>query len=108
MTSVLTRFVPLDEYEEIMDRMDMPALMNYVNENMAGLVAYGAFMIFVLVCIIAGLVLFIVFLAKRKFTFAQGQVVIPKGEKFHTVCLNLGMAFYEIFWIGIILYQLLM
>ncbi len=108
VTSVLTRFVPLDEYEEIMDRMDMPALMNYVNENMAGLVAYGAFMIFVLVCIIAGLVLFIVFLAKRKFTFAQGQVVIPKGEKFHTVCLNLGMAFYEIFWIGIILYQLLM
>lgn len=107
VTSVLTRFVPLDEYTAIMDQMDMPAMMNYINENMVGLVAYGVFMIFVLGCMIAGLVLFIVFLAKRKFTFAQGQVVIPKGEKFRTVFLNLGMAFYEIFWIGIILYQLL-
>ena len=51
--------------------------------------------------------LFIVCLAKRKFSFARGQVAIPRGKRFRTVALNLGMLLYGIFWIAVIVYQLL-
>ena len=107
VTSALGRWVSLDEYLEIAGRGDTAALFAYASENLAGILAYGVFFLFVFGCIITGVVLFIVFLAKRKFTFAQGPVVIPKGEKVHTVFLNLGMVFYEIFWIATIIYQLL-
>ena len=73
----------------------------------AGLLAYGVFLIFVFGCLIGGLVLFIVCLARRKFSFARGRIVIPEGKRFRTVALNLGMLLYGIFWIAVIVYQLL-
>ncbi len=107
VSSALMRMIDLDEYLELVAEMDIPAMMTYVSEHMAGLLAYGAFLLFVFGCLIAGLVLFIVCLAKRKFFFARGQVVIPRGKRFRTVALNLGMALYGIFWIAMIIYQLL-
>lgn len=106
VSSALMRAIDLDEYLEIVSYMDMDAMMAYISENMAGLLAYGAFLIFVFGMLIAGLVLFIVCLAKKKFTFARGQVVIPRGKRFSTIFLNVGMLLYSIFWIAMIIYQL--
>lgn len=106
VSSALMRMIDLDAYLDLAADMDIPAMMAYISENMAGLLAYGALMVFVLGCLIAGLVLFIVCLAKRRFSFARGQVVIPGGRRFRTVALNLGMALYGIFWIAVIIRQL--
>lgn len=106
VSTALMRAIDLDEYLEIVSNMDMEAMMAYISENMAGLLAYGVFLIFVFGTLIAGLVLFIVCLAKKKFTFARGQVVIPRGKRFRTVFLNVGMLLYSIFWIAMIIYQL--
>ena len=84
------------------------ALMEYVSEHAAGLLAYGAFLVFVLGSMVAGFVIFIVCLAKKKIGFQKGSVALLQGERFRTVFWNPGMVFYCIFWIGMIVYQLLM
>ena len=103
----LMRQIDLDAYLEMAANLDMASMMAFVSENMAGLLAYGVFLIFVFGCLIGGLVLFIVCLARRKFSFARGRIVIPAGKRFRTVALNLGMLLYGIFWIAVIVYQLL-
>lgn len=106
VTSALTRMIDLDEYMNIAADMDLAAMMEYISENMAGLLAYGALMIFMFGTLIAGLVLFIVSLAKKKFSFAKGQAAIPKGKRFRTIFLNAGMSLYVVFWIAMIIYSL--
>ena len=76
-------------------------------ENLPGLLIYFAFDIFVYGMMIAGGVLLIVFLAKKRFTLAPGQVVIPKGKRFQTVILNVGMVLFCHFWIVMIIIQLI-
>ncbi len=106
VSSALMRAIDLDEYLEMVSDMDMDAMMAYISENMAGLLAYGVFLIFIFGMLIAGLVLFIVCLVKKRFTFARGLVVIPRGKRFSTIFLNVGMLLYSIFWIAMIIYQL--
>lgn len=106
VSSALTRAVDLDEYLDIVSTMDMPAMVAYLTKHMAGLMAYFIFLLFVLGSLIAGLVLFIVCLAKRKFFFA-GRTAIPRGKKFRTVFLNVGMSLYIVFWTAVIIYTLI-
>lgn len=107
VSSALMRMVDL-EYLRLSAEMDMAALMEYVSEHAAGLLAYGAFLVFVLGSMVAGFVIFIVCLAKKKIGFQKGSVALLQGERFRTVFWNPGMVFYCIFWIGMIVYQLLM
>ena len=74
-------------------------------ENAVGMLLLGLFGIVIFGMIIAGLILFIV--NRKKFTLSQGEVVIPKGKRFSTVILNLGMILYCVFWIVQIIIQLL-
>lgn len=108
VSSALMRMIDLDEYMELALGTDMKALTEYVTGHMAGLLAYGVFLLFVFGCMIAGFVIFIVCLVKKKFTFQRGAVALLQGERFRTVFWNPGMVFYNIFWIGMIIYQLLM
>lgn len=108
VSTAVSRMIDLDQYFVLAQDMDISAVMAFVNENLAGILAYGALFVFVFANIIAGFVLFIVCLVKRKFTFAKGQTAIPRGKRFRTVILNPGMLLYCIFWIAMIIYQLLM
>lgn len=103
----LMDMIDLDRYMEIvLDGMNPEALMSFVEDNLQGVICYMLFALFVLGTILAALILFIVSLVTKKFTFAQGQVVIPRGKRFRTVILNLGMLIYCIFWIVMIGIQL--
>jgi len=103
----LVEMIDLDRYMEIvMNGMDTNALMAYMSENAVGWILYMLFALFVLGSILTALVLFIVCLATKKITFEQGQVVIPRGKRFSTVILNVGMLLYCIFWIVMIVIQL--
>ena len=82
--------------------------MEYVQANLAGIMAYTVFLLFVFGMMIAGGVLLIVNLVKRRFVLERGSVVIPKGKRFRTMIGNVGMGIYSIFWIVMIIVQLFM
>lgn len=106
--ALLLKLIDLDEYQQVFLSGNMDAIMNYTMENIFGIFMYFAFAFFVVGVMIAGGVLLIVFLAKKRFTLAPGEVVIPKGKRFRTVILNVGMILFSLFWIVMILSQLLL
>jgi membrane protease YdiL (CAAX protease family) len=63
------------------------------------------YVLFVVAAVIAGVILFIVF--RKKFTFNKGDIILEKGRRFKTVILNPGMIVYCVFWIAMIIYQLI-
>lgn len=85
---------------------DMMSVMEYLSENLLGFLVYMLYVLCIFGLMITGFVLFIVFAAKKRFVFERGSMCIPKGERFRTVILNLGMALYFVFWIVIIIDQL--
>lgn len=74
-------------------------------EHAIGMLVLGIFGMAMIGMIIAGVVLFIV--NRKKFVLAQQEVVIPKGKRFSTVILNLGMILFCGYWIIQIIMQLL-
>lgn len=86
--------------------MQPDAVMNYMTENLAGWLVYMAYLLFILAVVITGVVLWIVALVKKRFVLEKGEVVIPRGRRFRTVFLNVGMGIYCIAWIGMIIFQL--
>ena len=103
----LLEMIDMERYMEIVQSgMDMDALMIYMSENAVGWICYMMFALFIFATIITALVLFIVSIVKNKFVFEQGQVAIPKGKRFRTVILNVGMLIYCIFWTAVIIIQL--
>jgi membrane protease YdiL (CAAX protease family) len=71
----------------------------------AALMVILLYVFFVAAVVIAGVVMFIVF--HKKFTLNKGEINLEKGHRFTTVILNPGMIIYCLFWIAMIIYQLL-
>lgn len=65
----------------------------------------GTYVILLLAMVIIGVVMLCVF--RRKFRFAQGESPLPRGKRFSSMFLNVGMLLYVIFWIIMIVQQLL-
>lgn len=108
VASGLLRMIDLDGYAQAMTGGDMAAMMEFTQKNLVGILCYAVLGIFVLTMMVAGGVLLIVSLVKHKFVLEKGSVVIPKGERFETMILNVGMVIYCIFWIVMIIIQLFM
>ena len=79
--------------------------MTYAMDNMPKIMTYFIYIILLLGIAIAGIVLLIV--NARKIHFQPGEVTIPKGKRFSTTVVNVGMGFYFLFWIFTIIFQLL-
>ena len=107
VSTQLIELINLDEYYSLVaEGMDMDAMMNYFMEHLAGWAVYFIYVLFILGVMIAGIVLLIVNLVKKRFTLNSGEIVIPKGKRFSTVILNAGMIVYCIIWIAMIIAQL--
>ena len=102
----LMRLVDLDEYIRLVGGNNAEAMAAFLRDNMLGLFGYLCLLIFLIGVTLAGLTLLIVFLAKRRFTFQKGSVVIPRGKRFSAVMVNAGMLIYSVFFTAIILIQL--
>ena len=98
VSSLLFKMIDIEEYMDLALRGNQKAMMEFLMENLLGVVLYMMLGVFVIGVVIAGAVLWIISLVKKKFTFAQGMIVIPRGKKFTTVMLNGGMIFYCIFY----------
>ena len=106
ISTILMRVLDLEEMNEALSSPDMQVMMDYMMNNLGGLIAYMIFAFFVFGMMIAGGILLIVNLCQKKFVLAKGEVEIPKGKKFSAVMLNVGMILYSIFWIVMIVVQL--
>lgn len=93
-------------YNEVVQSMDVDAMMDFYMQNLVPMLVVMLFGVFVFGVVVTGIVLLIVALVKKRFTFAKGQVVLPKGQLFGAMILNVGMIVYCVFWIIMILYQL--
>ena len=83
---------------------DPAGMMSYMTGNFGKLIVYFIYIFLLLGVAIAGIILFIVNL--KKIRFQSGMNTIPKGKRFSTTVLNVGMALYMIVWIVIIIVQL--
>ena len=97
----------MEAYQEAFLSGDTALITAYLGEHLGGLLLYGIYLFFVVGMIIAGGVLIIIALAKKRFVLEPGQEALPAGKGFSTLLLNPGMILYCIFWISMIIWQLL-
>lgn len=93
------------ELAEIMQGEDQNAMMAFVTEHMAGLLLFIVYSVIIFSLTIAGVILFIVH--RKKFGLRAGEITIPKGQRFATMFLNVGVILYCVFWAYQIVMQLL-
>lgn len=99
----------VSNYYELMnllgEEINPDLLMEFMKDNALGLMAFMVYSMLLTGFVVAGIVLF--FINKRKFTLLEGEVKLEKGHRFKTIILNVGMILYCLFWIVMIILQLL-
>lgn len=105
LATELLKLIDYPELMEVAQSGDPVALMSFAMEHMAGILIYFAYFLFVITLVIVGIILFII--NRKKFVTAPGEITIPKGKRFTTIVLNLGVGLYCIYWIYQIVTQLL-
>ncbi len=91
--------------EAISSASDPEVILSAFAEHAVGLIIFMLYSMVLLGFVVAGIILF--FKNKRKFSLSQGEVIIEKGQRFKTIILNVGMILYCIFWIAMIIMQLI-
>lgn len=108
LATLMIDLVDFDEYLRILEGgIADSAFAVFMRDNGLGFLIYMTYAFCLIGTVIAGGVLAIIALARSQVRFAPGEVVIPKGKRFMTVILNVGMLIYCIFWGALIIYQLL-
>ena len=107
LSSLLLRAIDLEGYLAAAEEGDFQSIISYMSEHIAGWVLYGIFLLFVIGMLVTGLVLFIVFAAKRRFVLEKGEVVLPRGLRATLVLANSGMLVFGLYWIVQIMLQLM-
>ena len=85
--------------------IETETLIAFFSEHAVGLIAFILYYLCLIGFAIAGTILF--FVNKRKFKLEPGEIVIEKGQRFKTIILNVGMILFCIFWIVMIIWQLI-
>lgn len=94
------------DYDALMAASSDPeAMMPYVMAHLPQLMLYLLYMLLIFGLVIAGIILFIV--KAKNYRFMPGTVTIPKGKRFSTTILNVGMILYLLYWVAMIIMQLL-
>lgn len=112
----LMKLIDFDEYYklcmEYLESGDMDrytnAVMHHLADHLLGWAALSIAVFCFIGTVLAGVILFIIFAAKRKFKFDRGEIMLPKGKRFSTVILNLGMILFILYWSARIVIQILM
>lgn len=94
-----------EAYTQMMTLTDPAQAMSALIRLMPGLMALLGYLTVILSFVVIGGILLIVM--RKKFVIRQGEVVIPAGKRFSTIIGNVGMILFIIFWVGMIIYQLL-
>lgn len=105
---VSVRMLDLIDYDilmEISNYMNTQTVMAYLKEHAVGLVVFMMYSMVLMSIVVFGVVMF--FVNKRKMKLEAGEVIIEKGQRFKTIILNVGMILFCVFWLVMIVLQLL-
>ena len=94
----------MEELMEIATITDPAEMLEATMSILPELLILMVYVVFIFSIVITGVILLIV--KHKKFTLSPAQVQIPKGKRFKTVMLNLGMILFGIFWTVMIVIQL--
>lgn len=75
---------------------DLQQLALFLSEHVAELILFMGYSLAIIIFALSGIVLF--FINLKKMRLNSGEIVLPKGQRFRTVILNLGMLFNIGFW----------
>ncbi len=105
---VAGQLMKLLAYDELLalDPTDTEAMLQHVTDHLAGWLLFGLYAFCLFAVVIAGIVLFIVAIVKKRFVFEPGRMQIPKGRRFHALILNPGMLVFCAVWLLLIVMQL--
>ncbi|MCM1186537.1 MAG: CPBP family intramembrane metalloprotease [Lachnoclostridium sp.] len=108
---ISVQVLKLIDYEGLLDIMEEPVeqqttlLMRHIMENFPGYMIYMLYACIIMGLMVAGVILLIVY--RKRFVMEPGEVALPKGQRFKTMFLNAGMILYCLFFVGVIIEQLL-
>lgn len=105
VSTLLLKAIKYEELLELASGNNPEELMQFYMDNLMGWIAYMLYAFFIIAVVITGIVLLIVF--RKRFKVEAGEVTIPKGKRFTTIFLNAGMILFALFWIVMIIIQLL-
>lgn len=108
VSSQLIKAIDLEGYMTAASSGDLNAVMNHLAANAGGWIVYGIFCLYVFGVLIAGIILFIVALAQKKFVLEEGEISLPGKIKYSLFYGNAGMAVFIAFWFVMIIRQLLL
>lgn len=94
------------DLESYLESGSMSELQELMQQKVGWFLLYGLLLLFILGMFVAGVVLFIVFAAKKKFVFLPGETAIPRQLKLSLALGNAGMAVFGLFWVIQIISQL--
>jgi membrane protease YdiL (CAAX protease family) len=86
------------------DTMTQEELTAFVTGHMAGILLYALYALFLVGVTIAGIVLFFVNLKKMR--LATTEYSVPRGKRFVTYFVNVGVILFSVYWIVQIIVQL--
>ena len=95
----------LEDYLNAVSASSDAASASIVMLHLLPLLLLCIFALFRMGCFISGIILFI--LNRKKFVLTAYESDLEKGQQFKTVILNPGMLLFSIFWIVMIIWQLI-
>lgn len=104
---LILKLVDLEAISKLALITDETAMMQAMMEVLPGMLIFLLYFFCIMSLVIAGFVLCIVFLCKKKFFLKKVGIALPKGKRFVTVMINAGMILFTLFWIVMIIMQLL-
>lgn len=105
---VAGQLMKLLAYDELMtlDLTDAEALMQHMTEHTLGWLLFGLYALGLFTVVIAGIVLFVIAIVKKRFVFESERMQLPKGKGFQALILNPGMLVFCAIWLVLIVMQL--
>lgn len=105
MGSFLSSFLlKICNYQKLMEVASSGDISAFTSTDLLGIFGFLIYEFILFAAIIAGIVLLIV--NRKKFTVHRENEMIPKGKRFQTAILNLGMGLYCLFFLVQIIAQL--
>lgn len=107
LSTLLMNSLNLDEYLEAASSADLETISAVVSKNPLPWIGYMALMLFVGCMMLASFVLFIIMAALRRIRFERGEIDIPREIRYSIIYANKGMILFGLFWLVMMIIQLL-
>ncbi|MCH5270367.1 MAG: CPBP family intramembrane metalloprotease [Lachnospiraceae bacterium] len=100
----ILKFIDVDAMNKVLLAGSEEAASEALAQVLPGLILMLGYLCCILGITVAGIVLLIVF--HKKFKATPKGIALPKGKRFTTVILNVGMVLFILFWVFMIIWQL--